>query len=94
MAALRRPRDAARFRDGDKVLEIAEIKVQGSFPEVAAGRTVPIPQAGCWIELLDRASCPRIDAHDRQSFRLPLRDSACQVRGRLTKGHALTGCGE
>jgi hypothetical protein len=32
VAAFCRPRDAARFRDGDKVLEIAEIKVQGAFP--------------------------------------------------------------
>lgn len=91
VTAFGRPRDAARLSDGDKVLEIAEIKVQSAFPEVLrGGGRVPTTASG----LLDRASCARIDAHDGQSFRLPLRDATRQVRGRLTKRHALTGCGE
>ncbi len=48
VAAFRRPRDAARLRDGDEVLEIAEIKVQGAFPEVPRS---PAPEA-VWPALL------------------------------------------
>jgi hypothetical protein len=56
VAAFGRPRDTARLSDGDKVLEIAEIKVQGAFPEVPWGGPSPARKLGACLSIAQTGS--------------------------------------